>query len=148
MTKDARGGGEQAVPIPKMGDDQERRSRWAQYQFLRQPALQKSRSLAPNLRVQRSEAYRAILKLLLMARDRCRSYHTKTEAMDSIVEAVAKLGTDDRENFDADYDGYDGPARYGRTSGLRDCQERTWEKRIVPDSGGDLEEMRPHRPAR
>ena len=48
-----------------------------------------------------------------MARDRCRSYHTKTEAMDSIVEVVSKLDTVDWENFDADYDGYDGQARCG-----------------------------------
>ena len=57
----------------------------------RQLAWQKSRSLASNLHVPRSEAHRAILKLLLMARDRCCSYHIKTAAMDSIAEAVAKL---------------------------------------------------------
>ena len=63
--------------------------------------------------MQRSEAYTAILKLLPMASDRCRLYHTKTAAMDSMVEAVLKLDTVDWENFDADYDGYDGPARCG-----------------------------------
>ena len=42
MIKDAWGGGEQAVPIPRMGEDEERRPHWAQYQFLLQLALQKS----------------------------------------------------------------------------------------------------------
>ena len=63
--------------------------------------------------MQRSKAYRAILKLLLMAKDKCRSYHTKAAAMDSIVEAVMKPDTVDWETFDADYDGYDGSARCG-----------------------------------
>ena len=156
MTKDARGGGGQAVPIPIMGDEEERRPRWAQYQFLRQLAWQKSRSLAPNLHMQRSEAYRAILKLLLMARDICRSYHTKTAAMDSIVEAVAKLDTVDWENFDADYDGYDGSARCGPVDeetamkglgkkGLCPIPEAIWRRCVPIGLLDDIENWEPNK---
>ena len=107
------GGGEKAIPDPRMGRDGERRPRWAKYPFIRQPAWQTSRHLALKLHVHISEAYRATLKLLLMARDRCRTYHTKIAAMDSIVEAVSRLDTIDWDNFDGDYDGCDGPARCG-----------------------------------
>ena len=113
MTKDTKGGEEQAVPIPSVGDEEGGRPRWEQYQFLQHLAWRKSRSLAPHLHVPRSEAYTAILKLLLMARDKCRSYHTRTAAMDSIVEAVAKPHTVHWDNPDTDYEGYDGLARRG-----------------------------------
>ena len=55
----------------------------------------------------------ALLRILLTARHRHRSYQSETMAMESILEAINQLHIVEWENFDGEYDGYDGPTRSG-----------------------------------